>query len=51
MESSAGAHLEDIVPIEMVKIAVLKRNILHINMIIPHVAANTINAVKRDLDS
>jgi hypothetical protein len=50
VERSAGAYLEDMVQIEMVKIAVLKRNILHINMASPRLAANTINTVKKDLD-
>ena len=34
----------------MVKIAVLKRNILHINMASPRLAANIIKTVKKDLD-
>jgi hypothetical protein len=50
VERSAGADLEDMVQIEMVKIAVLKRDILHINMASPRLAANTIKTVKKDLD-
>jgi hypothetical protein len=50
VERSASADLEDVVQIEMVKIAVLKRNILHVNMAFPRLAANTINTIKKDLD-
>jgi hypothetical protein len=50
VERSAGADVEDMVQIEMVKIAVLKRNIPHINMAFPHLAANTINTIEKDLD-
>jgi hypothetical protein len=50
VEHSAGADLEDMIQIEMVKIAVLKRNILHINMASPRLAANTIKIIKKDLD-
>jgi hypothetical protein len=50
VERSAGSDLEDVVQIEMVTIAVLKRNILHINMAFPRLAANTINTMKKDLD-
>lgn len=41
--------VEDMVQIQMVKIAVLKRNILHINMQFPHMTSFTVDTVKQDL--
>lgn len=49
LEDSTDSELEDMVQVQMVKIAVLKRNILHLDVDSPYSAVHTIDTIGRDL--